>query len=187
MSATTRFMFMPNAGEGNPNQYPIISPCIANALMRPNYRLTAINVDPRRSENFVIFARPLERFNRANQPCLNDADIVRVFDFIYGTVFQNLMAGNYDDDSIVVELDVNGCPDVQQLIDNLRCLNPNAIVSSLVVHSPMARILSDELRRRSRENGRELTLAVVYRQYVADECRAYFFPGCQGECHCGRE
>lgn len=186
MSTTTRFMFMPNAGEGNPNQYPIISPCVADAPAWPNYRLTAINVDPRKSENFVIFARPFERSNGNSRLCLNDADIIRVFDFIYGTVFQNLMADNYDDDNIVIELDVNACPGARQLIDNLYCRNPHAIVSSLVVHSPMARVLSDELRRRSRENGRELTLTVVYRQYVADECRTYFFPDCQGECHCGR-
>lgn len=192
MPLLTRFMYLPNAGHGKPDQYPIISPRSWNSRRIgtrhavANYRLTAINVDAR-SENFVVFANPDHRF-ADEVPGINDADLINLFDFIFTTVYQRIFAEGIPDERLIVELDVSSCDDaVIKMIDRLRGHSNDHIITALGEQCPMGRVLADELRRVNRITGQNISFTMVYRRYVADECRAYFFPDCQGECHCGRE
>lgn len=192
MPTLTRFMYLPNAGHGKPDRYPIISPKSSNPRrikahdMPANYKMSAVNAR-HQSENFVVFANPADRFTD-EVPGINESDLINLFDFIFTTVYQRLFAEGVSDNRLIVELDISSCDDaVIRMIDRLNGNRSDSIVTSLGEKCPMGRALADELRHITRVTGETVELALVYRRYTASECRAYFFPECHGECHCGRE
>lgn len=181
---TTRFMFLPNAGYGNPDQYRIISPTVVNyKIPRANYDLTAIN-SRNEDENFVVFARPNKRF-KDEIPGINNGDIINLFDFIFDVIAKRLANScSKDERKLVIELDLSRCPGAIELIQDLSCYGEK-ILTNFSKYSPMALALMNILRARIQDD--DVEILVVNPLYSSLQCKAYFFPNCHGRCHCGRD